>query len=222
MTHKILLVEDEQDLCEILKFNIELAGFEVDAVNSAEEAQEYQLEKYDLLLLDIMLPGISGLDLARIIRKDKKLAEVTIIFLTARDAENDVITGLTIGADDYIAKPFSNKELIARMRAVLRRTSKPRSNKFVLDQLVLDVDAKTVYIDDEHIGLSKLEFSLLELFFRNPNRIFSREEIIDKVWGEDIVITDRTIDVHITRLRKKIGDYSKHIVTRQGYGYGMV
>lgn len=221
--YRILVVDDEEDLCEILKFNLENEGYEVDTANSAEEALQMAISKYDLLLLDVMMGEISGFKMARMLKQDKKTAHVPIIFITAKDTENDTITGFNLGADDYISKPFSLREVSARVKAVLRRTSAAETERLpeqlIYKTLVLDITKKKVSIDGEEAPLTKKEFEILLLLLQNKGRVFSREDILNKVWSDEVYVLDRTIDVNITRLRKKIGDYGKRIVTRLGYGY---
>lgn len=221
--YRILVVDDEQDLCEILKFNLETEGYAVDTANSAEEALEMGVSKYNLLLLDVMMGGMSGFALAKKLKADAVTAEIPIIFLTARDTENDTVTGFNLGADDYISKPFSIREVLVRVRAVLRRTtesdgSQPR-NVINYQGLVLNLDKKTVSIDDENVPFTKTEFEILHLLLDERGRVFSRQELIDRIWPKDVLVLDRTVDVNITRLRKKIGRFSKCIVTRLGFGY---
>lgn len=221
--YRILVVDDEEDLCEILKFNLENEGYQVDTANSAEEALRMDLTRYDLLLLDVMMGEISGFRMANMMKKNKETMHIPIIFVTAKDTENDTITGFNLGADDYISKPFSLREVIVRVKAVLRRTSaaltsKPE-NKLKYKGLEIDTSKKKVFIDNTEIALTKKEFEILVLLLQNKGRVFSREDILDKVWQEEVCVLDRTIDVNITRLRKKIGEYGKRIVTRLGYGY---
>ena len=222
--YRILVVDDEEDLCEILKFNLENEGYEVDTANSAEEALKMDISSYHLLLLDVMMGEISGFKMANILKKDKKTAHVPIIFITAKDTENDTVTGFNLGADDYISKPFSLREVIARVKAVLRRTVTPETEKapeqITYQTLVIDITKKKVSIDGEEVALTKKEFEILFLLLQNKGRVFSREDILARVWSDEVYVLDRTIDVNITRLRKKIEPYGKHIVTRQGYGYG--
>lgn len=220
---KILVVDDEQDLLEILKFNLETEGYEVQTATSAEEAQTLDIASFDLLLLDVMMGGMSGFALARLLKDDPQTARVPIIFLTARDTENDTVTGFNLGADDYISKPFSIREVLVRVRAVLRRTSDtgyaPHNNIISYQGLELNLDKKTVAIDGEDIPFTKTEFEILHLLLDERGRVFSRQELIDRVWPRDVLVLDRTVDVNITRLRKKIGRFSKCIVTRLGFGY---
>lgn len=221
---RILVVDDEQDLCEILKFNLETEGYEVETANSAEEALEMDIASFDLLLLDVMMGGMSGFQLAKQLKDNPMTANVPIIFLTARDTENDTVTGFNIGADDYISKPFSIREVMVRVRAVLRRTAEQtgdadESNIINYQGLQLNLDKKTVSIDGEAIPFTKTEFELLRLFLEERGKVFSRQELIDRVWPKDVMVLDRTVDVNITRMRKKIGKFAKCIVTRLGFGY---
>lgn len=220
---RILVVDDEEDLCEILKFNLENEGYEVDTANSAEEALKMDISSYNLLLLDVMMGEISGFKMANMLKKDKKTAHVPIIFITAKDTENDTVTGFNLGADDYISKPFSLREVIARVKAVLRRTATVETEKapeqITYQTLTIDITKKKVSIDDEEIALTKKEFEILFLLLQNKGRVFSREDILARIWSDEVYVLDRTIDVNITRLRKKIGIYGKRIVTRLGYGY---
>lgn len=221
--YRILVVDDEEDLCEILKFNLEIEGYDVDTANSAEEALKLDLPKYNLLLLDVMMGEISGFKMARMLKKNPETANIPIIFITAKDTENDTITGFNLGADDYISKPFSLREVQARVKAVLRRTGangteeKPQLLQY--QGLSIDVEKKKVCIDTQEVALTKKEFEILLLLMQNKGRVFSREDILSKVWQDEVYVLDRTIDVNITRLRKKIGAYGKYIVTRLGYGY---
>ncbi len=221
---RILVVDDEQDLCEILSFNIQIEGYQVDTANSAEEALEMDIASYDLLLLDVMMGGMSGFQLAKKLKENPMTAHVPIIFLTARDTENDTLTGFNLGADDYISKPFSIREVMVRIRAVLRRTAEQNGSadepKVIGYQgLVLDLDKKTVSIDGETVPFTKTEFELLHLLLEEKGRVFSRQELIDRVWPKDVMVLDRTVDVNITRMRKKVGRFAKCIVTRLGFGY---
>lgn len=222
--YRILVVDDEEDLCEILKFNLENEGYEVDTANSAEEALTMDIGSYDLLLLDVMMGEISGFRLASMLRKEKKTQQLPIIFITAKDTENDTVTGFNLGADDYISKPFSLREVLARVKAVLRRTTQDKAPQAAEEQLtyqslVLDTLRKKVSIDQEEVALTKKEFEILQLLLQNKGRVFSREDILNRIWSDEVYVLDRTIDVNITRLRKKIGAYGKCIVTRLGYGY---
>lgn len=220
---RILVVDDEEDLCEILKFNLEAEGYEVDTANSGEEALQKDVASYQLVLLDVMMGGMSGFAVARRMRDNELTRRVPIIFLTAKGAESDKVTGFNLGADDYISKPFSIREVLVRVRAVLRRTSDtgyaPHNNIISYQGLELNLDKKTVAIDGEDIPFTKTEFEILHLLLDERGRVFSRQELIDRVWPKDVLVLDRTVDVNITRLRKKIGRFSKCIVTRLGFGY---
>jgi len=220
--YKILVVDDEDDLCEILKFNLETEGYQVTTANSAEDALELDIASFDLLLLDVMMGGMSGFAMAKQLKANPATANVPIIFLTARDTENDTVTGFNLGADDYISKPFSLREVLVRVRAVLRRTSERQGVEPAVlryQGLEMNLDKKTVSIDGEDVPFTKTEFELLHLLLEEKGRVFSRQELIDKVWPKDVLVLDRTVDVNITRLRKKIGRFAKCIVTRLGFGY---
>ena len=221
--HRILVVDDEQDLCEILKFNLETEGYDVETANSAQEAIVLDIPSYDLLLLDVMMGEMSGFALAKKLKADERTSNIPIIFLTARDTENDTVTGFNLGADDYISKPFSIREVLVRIRAVLRRTTPQQEeggkNILKFQGLVLDLDKKTVTIEGEPVAFTKTEFEILHTLLDERGRVFSRQELINRVWPSDVLVLDRTVDVNITRLRKKIGPFAKCIVTRLGFGY---
>lgn len=221
---RILVVDDEQDLCEILKFNLEIEGYQVEIANSAEEALEKDIASYNLLLLDVMMGGMSGFQLAKQLKNSEVTAHIPIIFLTARDTENDTVTGFNLGADDYISKPFSIREVMVRVRAVLRRTASRLEGAeepavISYQGLLLNLDKKSVSVDGEDVPFTKTEFELLRLLLEERGRVFSRQELIDRVWPKDVLVLDRTVDVNITRMRKKIGKFAKCIVTRLGFGY---
>ena len=221
---RILVVDDEQDLCEILKFNLETEGYQVETANSAEEALEKDIASYNLLLLDVMMGGMSGFQLAKQLKNSEVTAHIPIIFLTARDTENDTVTGFNLGADDYISKPFSIREVTVRVRAVLRRTASKLEGAeepavISYQGLLLNLDKKSVSVDGEDVPFTKTEFELLRLLLEERGRVFSRQELIDRVWPKDVLVLDRTVDVNITRMRKKIGKFAKCIVTRLGFGY---
>ena len=225
MEHKnrILVVDDEQDLLEILKFNLETEGYEVSTACSAEEALTLNVGEFDLLLLDVMMGGMSGFAMAKKLKSDPATEHIPIVFLTARDTENDTVTGFNLGADDYISKPFSIREVLVRVRAVLRRTASPAEQQapqvIYYQGIEMNLGKKTVSIDGEEIPFTKTEFELLHLLLEERGRVFSRQELIDRIWPKDVLVLDRTVDVNITRLRKKIGRFSKCIVTRLGFGY---
>ena len=218
---RLLVVDDEQALCEILQFNLQANGYEVETANSAEEAVGMRIDRFDLLLLDVMMDGMSGFELAKKLRAEG--LSQPIIFLTAKDGEDDRVKGLEIGGDDYIAKPFAIREVLARIAAVLRRsTTQPTSlqgNYLQFEQLIIDLDSKIVTINGEDMAFTKMEFELLSLLMENRGRVFSRQELINRAWPNDVIVSDRTVDVNITRLRKKIGPYADCIATRMGFGY---
>ena len=221
---RILVVDDEQDLCEILKFNLETEGYQVEIANSAEEALEKDIASYNLLLLDVMMGGMSGFQLAKQLKNSEVTAHIPIIFLTARDTENDTVTGFNLGADDYISKPFSIREVMVRVRAVLRRTASRLEGAeepavISYQGRLLNLNKKSVSVDGEDVPFTKTEFELLRLLLEERGRVFSRQELIDRVWPKDVLVLDRTVDVNITRMRKKIGRFAKCIVTRLGFGY---
>lgn len=265
---KLLVVDDEESLCEILQFNLEVEGYDVDVAYSAEQALEMDLSQYSLILLDVMMGTMSGFKMAQIIKKNPAIANIPIIFCTAKDTEDDTVAGLTLGADDYISKPFSVREVVARVKTVLRRVSSavaagqnnPASNasmqgagtsvqqgnaampvgtssgsgqtetmqpgnnsrqeRIIFEGLIVDLLKMKCFVDGNEVPLTKTEMGILIVFLNNRGRVLSREEILRKVWSDDVIVLDRTIDVNITRLRKKIGKYGQNIITRQGYGYG--
>ncbi|WP_295935917.1 response regulator transcription factor [uncultured Alistipes sp.] len=220
--YKILVVDDEESLCEILQFNLEVEGYKVDVAYSAEQALEMHPEQYSLILLDVMMGEMSGFRMAQQLKAQSETAAVPIIFCTARDAEDDKVAGLNLGADDYIAKPFSIREVLARVRSVLRRTTQQAADNSTVEfeGLSLDPVRKVCTIDQKPLALTKKEFEILSLLLSCRHKIFSRDEILHHVWSDEVIVLDRTIDVNITRLRRKIGPYGEHIVTRLGYGYG--
>ena len=226
-TERILIVDDEETLCEVLKLNLENEGYEVDIAFSAEQALTYDLKTYSLILLDIMMGEISGIKMAKMLKADISTAEIPIIFCTARDTEDDMIMGLNLGADDYIMKPYTVRNVIARVKSVLRRTSTHKNHEVIekpkvlkIDGLVLDMEFMSCTIDGEEVKLNRKEFELLTYLIVHRGKICSREQILNDVWTDDVIAVDRTIDVNITRLRSKIGKYSSYIITRSGYGYG--
>lgn len=227
-TNRILIVDDEETLCEVLKLNLENEGYDVDIAFSAEQALSYDLRKYSLILLDIMMGGISGIKMAKMLKSDMVTAHIPIIFCTARDSEDDMVMGLNLGADDYIMKPYTVRNVIARVKSVLRRTStnKPiaaaaeNHNMLQVEGLQLDLEFKRCTVDGEEIKLTRKEFELLAYLISHRGQICSREQILNRVWSNEVVVLDRTIDVNITRLRSKIGAYGSYIVTRSGFGYG--
>ena len=219
---RILIVDDEEDIREILLFNLENAGFAVDSAASAEEALEILSPSHSLILLDVMMRGMSGFRMAEVLRKERK-SQIPIIFLTAKNTENDLLTGFSTGGDDYISKPFSVFEVIARVKAVLRRSAAPpevkKDDRLVCGDISIDMSRKLVYAGGNEVVLSKKEFEILHLLASNPGKLFSREKIIEELWKDAPYVLDRTVDVHIARIRSKLGEYKNHITNRSGYGY---
>ena len=216
MNARILVVDDEEDICAILKFNLSKEGYEVVTANSAEEALTLDIASFTLPLLDVMMGGMSGFELTGKLKTDPKTAGVPVIFITARDTEDDAVEGLDLGADDYISKPFSIREVVSRVKAVLRRTAARRGKD---SGIFIDDGRKTVTINGAAAPLTKIEYEIFRLLFTNKGKVFPREDILSKVWPDDVIVTDRTVDVNITRLRKKIGEYGNRIVSRHGFGY---
>lgn len=228
-TNRILIVDDEETLCEVLKINLENEGYDVDTAFSAEQALGYNLKEYSLILLDIMMGEVSGIKMAKMLKADVATADIPIIFCTARDSEDDMVMGLNLGADDYIMKPYTVRNVIARVKSVLRRaanhkniSSAPaeKSNRLMVEGLCLDLEFKRCTVDGEEVRLARKEFELLAYLIKHRGKICSREQILSRVWSDEVVVLDRTIDVNITRLRSKIGAYGSYIVTRSGFGYG--
>ncbi len=228
-TNRILIVDDEETLCEVLKLNLENEGYDVDTAFSAEQALGYNLKEYSLILLDIMMGEISGIKMAKILKADVETSNIPIIFCTARDTEDDMIMGLNLGADDYIIKPYTIRNVIARVKSVLRRTAAYKSNSSAsieklnilkVDGLCLNLEFKRCTVDGEEVKLARKEFELLAYLIQHRGKICSREQLLCNVWSNEVVVLDRTIDVNITRLRSKIGAYGSYIVTRSGFGYG--
>lgn len=227
-TNRILIVDDEETICEVLKLNLENEGYDVDTALNAEQALGYNLKEYSLILLDIMMGKISGIKMAKILKADITTANIPIIFCTARDTEDDMVMGLNLGADDYIMKPYTIRNVIARVKSVLRRTSSQKivvkhtvkSNILQVDGLILDLEFMRCTVDEQEVKLARKEFELLVYLVLHRGKICSREQILNHLWNNEVVVLDRTIDVNITRLRSKIGTYSSYIVTRPGFGYG--
>jgi DNA-binding response OmpR family regulator len=218
---RILIVDDEEDLCEILQYNLSNEGYKTDIAHSAEEALKKSPQNYDLLMLDVMMGQMSGFKLADKLRKEMDI-NVPVIFLTAKDTENDILTGFSLGADDYITKPFSVNELTARVKAVLKRTNpgKTKTQGMVkLGDIELDTVRKRLIINEEKVELTKKEYEILRLLIENQGKVFSREDILLRIWGGDVIVTDRTVDVNITRLRTKLGKYGQNLKNKTGYGY---
>lgn len=223
-TERILVVDDEETLCEVLRLNLENEGYDVDIALSAEDALKLDIRQYSLILLDIMMGEISGIRFAKMLKSDVGTAGIPIIFCTARDSEDDMVKGLNLGADDYITKPYTIRNVIARVKSVLRRTSgqkiADKHNRLAVDGLILDLDLKTCIVDGNEVNLTKKEFELLAFLITNKGKICSRDQILANVWSDEVIVLDRTIDVNITRIRQKIGEYGVCIITRAGFGYG--
>jgi DNA-binding response OmpR family regulator len=218
---KILIVDDEEDLCEILQYNLGNEGYSTEVAHSAEEAVKRNLQGFDLILLDVMMGPMSGFKFADMIRKELKL-EIPIIFLTAKDTENDILTGFSLGADDYLSKPFSVNELTARVKAVMKRSLADRKKASAIiryGDIELDTVRKRVILNDEKVELTRKEYEILKLLLENQGKVFPREDILERVWGSDVVVTERTVDVNITRLRTKLGEYGSYLRNKTGYGY---
>lgn len=227
MSKKILVVDDEETLREALRFNLETEGYEVDTADSAEQVLTMDVSGYDLILLDIMMGDISGTQLAKILKSNPVTASVPIIFCTAKDTEDDMVEGLELGADDYITKPYSLRNVLARVKTVLRRASTNRSDEQLCDKvafegLVVIPSRKLCMVDGNEVKLPKKEFEILLKLLRNIGRVFTREELLKAIWPNDVVVFDRVVDVNITRIRQKIGQYGSHIKSRSGYGYGFM
>lgn len=231
MRIKILVVDDEESICDILKYNLELDGYEVDYALSAEEALTMDLPSYSLFILDIMMDRLSGFDFAKKLKNNQATENTPVIFCSALSGEDDTVMGLNLGGDDYITKPFVISEVLARVRAVLRRSQVShqyaynmsrglREPDIVFKTMRVDRNEKVCYMDGKQLQLTETEFEILLFFLTHRNRIYSREEIIQEVWPDDVVVSNRTIDTNITRLRKKIDPYGNNIVTRLGFGYG--
>lgn len=230
--YRILVVDDEPDLCEGLKLNLEIEGYEADTAYSAEEALEKDLTSYNLILLDVMMGKMSGFEMARVLKRNPATSSIPVIFCTAKSSDDDMISGLNLGADDYVTKPYNIRNILARIKSVLRRTKmigtapvqpqEETQSKRILreDGLVVDLDQVVCTVDGNPVRMPRKEFELLSLFMSNPGKIFTRDDILQKVWSDEVVVVNRVVDVNVTRLRAKIGKYGKLIVTRSGYGYG--
>lgn len=224
MAEKILIVDDEETLCEVLKFNLEAEGYEANVAYSAEEALSMSPEHYSLILLDIMMGGISGVQMANILKRNPATADIPVIFCTAKDSEEDMVNGLHLGADDYVTKPYSVRNILARVKAVLRRAgrsaAKPENtDKVAYKGLVLFPDRKVCLVDGNEVKLPRKEFEILLTLLSNKGKLFSRDELLHRIWPDEVIVLNRVVDVNITRIRQKIGEYGKNIVTRPGYGY---
>lgn len=228
MSNRILIVDDEETLCDALQFNLEAEGYQVDTANSSEQVLAMDVAGYDLILLDIMMGEISGIQLAKILKTNPATAAIPIIFCTAKDTEDDMISGLELGADDYIMKPYSLRNVLARVKTVLRR-AKPSANFTQASEDIVAFQGlrimpskKVCLVDGEEVKLPKKEFEILLKLVRNIGKVFSREEILKEIWPEEVVVLDRVVDVNVTRIRQKIGKYGKHLKSRSGYGYGFM
>jgi two-component system alkaline phosphatase synthesis response regulator PhoP len=218
---RILIVDDEEDLCEILQYNLNNEGYQTEVAHSAEEALKRALGNFDLILLDVMMGPMSGFKFADKLRKEMNL-DVPVIFLTAKDTENDILTGFSLGADDYISKPFSVNELTARVKAVLKRSYIDKvNNKSIIQFNGIDLDTvrKRLIINDERVELTKKEYEILRTLLENQGKVFSREDLLMRIWGQDVIVTERTVDVNITRLRAKLGQFGSLLKNKTGYGY---
>ena len=221
---RILIVEDDETLSDTLQFNLELEGYEADTAGSAEEALELNLSGYDLILLDVMMGESSGFRFARKLKEEPATAQIPIIFCTAKDSEDDMVAGLTLGGDDYISKPYTIRNVLARVKAVMRRTSaqEPAKNSIGEPGIELDMNLRVCRVDGREVSLVRKEFEILECLMSHKGRVLSREEILQIVWKGEVIVNDRAVDVNITRIRQKIAPYGDHIITRSGYGYGWV
>lgn len=223
---KILVVDDEQLICELIQYNLENEGYKVDICNSAEEALRLELENYRLIIVDVMMEEMNGIKFAHTIKQNPETAHIPLIFCSAKDSEDDIVNGLNSGADDYIPKPFSLREMIARVRSVLRRNSiaipAVVCASLEFKGLKADLQTQTVTADGEPIQLTRTEYQILILFIKHANKLFSRAEIYGIVWPDQVVVSERTVDVNISRIRKKIGEYGRYLVNRSGFGYGLV
>ena len=220
--YKILIVDDEPDLCDILEVNLVTQGYDVTIAYSAEQALLQDINSFNLILLDVMMGEMSGFDMLKLIRQDSSIYNIPVLFLTAKDDEEDVLAGFGLGADDYIPKPFSMKEVIARVKAVLSRSTqidKREKHTVRFKNLSVNNISKSVMIDNNSLTLTRTEFDLLWLLINNPDYVFSRHELIRAIWPNDVIVTDRTVDVNITRLRRKLNNFADAICTRQGFGY---
>lgn len=231
MNDRILVVDDEETLCELLQLNLENEGYEVDIAYSAEQALDMDLTRYSLILLDIMMGEISGFKMAKMLKSRPETADIPIIFCTARDTEDDMVLGLNIGADDYIMKPYTIRNILTRVKTVLRRVNRKvggdnengseyEKHSMSVRGLNVDLDFKKCTVNGKEVKLAKKEYELLVFMLKNQGRIFTRNELLSYVWKDEVIVLDRTIDVNITRLRQKIGEYGNCIITRSGYGYG--
>lgn len=220
---RILIIEDEEDIAELVRFNLEKEGYQISIATTGEEGMKAaRADMPDLIILDLMLPGLDGLDVCKVLKAGDKTKGIPIVIVTAKGEESDVVTGLEVGADDYITKPFSPKVLIARIRSVIRRRSTPPVDDnatLQLRGLTIDPRRHEVRIDGKVIDLTLTEFQILHLLARRPGWVFTRYQIVNEVRGDDIIVTDRSVDVQFVGLRRKLGDWGKEIETVRGVGY---
>ncbi len=224
MEAKILIVEDERDIVDLLRYNLQAAGFETDYVRNGADALHRAIEEPpDLILLDLMLPEVDGLIVCRLLKKDPRTRRIPVVMVTAKASEADRVAGLELGVDDYITKPFSPREVVLRVSAVLRRLQAGQrsemDDKIVIQGLTIDLEKHKVLTADGSVDLTATEFKLLTLFARSPGRVFSRGTLMDVVWGQEYYGIDRTVDTHVSRLRRKLGEFGQHIETVHGVGY---
>ena len=224
MDAKILIVEDERDIADLLRYNLQEAGFKTDYVRNGADALQRAVEKTpDLILLDLMLPEVDGTIVCRLLKNDPRTKNIPIVMVTAKTEEKDRVAGLELGADDYITKPFSPREVVLRVSAVLRRIQigkQTESTKQIETHgVTIDLDKHQVLTESGSIDLTATEFKLITLFARSPGRVFTRDILMDVIWGQDYYGIDRTVDTHVSRLRGKLGEFGKHIETVHGVGY---
>jgi DNA-binding response OmpR family regulator len=219
---KIFILEDEEDIATLIKHNLQKEGYEAEYLLTPEDfINRYKSENFDLLILDLMLPGMNGLEILRLMKSSPEKSHIPVIILTARGMEGDKVLGLELGADDYITKPFSVRELIARIKAILRRLKhSPNTSKTInINGIMLDLDSFSLFVDNNKVDITKTEFYILKTLIENKGKVFTREDLLDKLWGNEKFVVDRTIDVHIKRLRDKLGQYGKYLRTVRGIGY---
>ncbi len=224
MEAQILIVEDERDIADLLRYNLQEAGFKADYVRNGADALQQALEKTpDLILLDVMLPEVDGMIVCRLLKNDPRTKNIPIVMVTAKTEEKDRVAGLELGADDYITKPFSPREVVLRVSAVLRRIQigkQTESTKQIETHgVTIDLDKHQVLTESDSIDLTATEFKLITLFAQSPGRVFTRDILMDVIWGQDYYGIDRTVDTHVSRLRRKLGEFGKHIETVHGVGY---
>jgi two-component system phosphate regulon response regulator PhoB len=220
---RILVVDDEEDILELVRYNLALEGYDVICASSGEDALKFARTKpADLIVLDLMLPGIDGLDVTKILKANKDTRHIPVVMLTAKGEETDIVTGLELGADDYITKPFSPKILAARVKAVIRRKNEEPAGEdsvIKIDGLVIHCGKREIAVDENPVDLTFTEFQLLSFLARRPGWVFTRSQIVDAVRGDNYPVTDRSVDVQVAGLRKKLGIYGKYIETVRGVGY---